>query len=225
MGFWMAAAPYIASAVGAAASGLMSKGGGGTTQESSSTSEVPEWLKPYLTGGDAQYGGTDYGRPPLSDDWIQWNTAAGQGYPVGPPPPMFVDDPRFTGKDVYEAPSTWMPMQDNIAMRGMGGMPEFGENPLLQMGQGLMSWPGETKTTAASPPGGAAARGGGLLTYPSERRPEVKAPVEAPVEAPVAAPPDNAMDYHSLAERERRRHWDEGPSRRQLVYRSIYGNP
>jgi hypothetical protein len=191
----------------------MSKGGGGTTQESSTTSEIPEWLKPYLTGGDAQYGGTDYGRPPLSDDWIAWNTAAGQGFPVGPPPPMFVDDPRFTGKDVYEAPSTWMPMQDNIAMRGMGSMPEFGANPLAQMGQGLM----------AGPPG--AGPGGGLLTYPSERRPEGKGPqVDAPVDAPVGAPPDNAMDYDSMVKLADRRYWDEAPSRRQRVYRSIYGN-
>jgi hypothetical protein len=44
------------------------------------------------------------GQKPLSSDWLYWHFANQQGAPIGPAPPMFVDDPRYTGENVYDPP-------------------------------------------------------------------------------------------------------------------------
>ncbi len=86
-------------------------GGGGGGSGDQTVENVPwEGMQPYLTGE------SDY-RPqmdrPLSSDWLYWNYQAGQGNPVGPPPPMFVDDPRYTGANVYDPPFQFQPARLN----------------------------------------------------------------------------------------------------------------
>lgn len=110
---------------GAALGGLL----GGGDQTTSTTSDLPEWLKPFYTGGADGYAGYMQGQPPISDDFIHWNTMMGMGYPIGPNPPMYVDDPRYTGQNVYQAPFNFMQPQDNLGTMGF---------PLQQMAPGLM---------------------------------------------------------------------------------------
>ena len=102
------AAPIIGSAV----SGLLSSGGGGSDGGTGTRTVVQEpWsgVQPYLVGDSGyvpEVGG------PLSSDWLYWNYMAGQGMPVGPPPPMFVNDPRYTGEGVYDPPFQFQPIRD-----------------------------------------------------------------------------------------------------------------
>ena len=114
----MLAGPLISTALGGLFGGAGSKGGG--TQEIINT----PWagLIPYLTGGEDGNAGVIPGQPPMSADASYWNTMSGFGHLMGPPPPMFVDDPRFTGENMYMPPETWPDMWPTLA----AGMPGFG---------------------------------------------------------------------------------------------------
>lgn len=93
----------IETAIAAAGVGasLLDSGGGSGSGTQTVVNEPWSGLKPYLTG-ESEY------RPqtqrPLNSDWLYWNYMAGQGMPIGPPPPMYVDDPQYSGQNVYDPP-------------------------------------------------------------------------------------------------------------------------
>ena len=61
---------------------------------SKSEPEVWEGVEPYITGGDRRNPGPiDRFRPmEVNPQWSDWNQAVGQGFFVGPPPPMGMKD-------------------------------------------------------------------------------------------------------------------------------------
>lgn len=87
------AAPVIGGLMGG---GGGSEGGGGTTV----TQNIPwEGVQPYMIG-DAN---TSMGqKQPLNSDWLYWNYMSQQGAPIGPAPPMYVNDQRYTGENVFD---------------------------------------------------------------------------------------------------------------------------
>ena len=99
------------------------------------------------------------GQPPINQDYLYWNQMAGMGYPMGPPPPLYTDNPWYTGENVFSPPGTFISPMQNIALQG----------GLLAPGGGGMGGPG---------PGG----GGqdGVLKYPSQRTLQDQAPPAVP---------------------------------------------
>lgn len=95
----------LGSIAGPIIGGLMGGGGGGGGGSAGGTQvmkTVPwEGLEPYLTGKSDYVPQTN---KPLSSDWLHWMYLTAQGAPYGPPPPMYVDDPRYTGENVYDPP-------------------------------------------------------------------------------------------------------------------------
>ena len=113
------------SLAGPVIGGLM---GGASSQSSGGPQTVEQvpWagVQPYMVGDT----NPDMGAPnPLSSDWLQWHFATSQGAPYGPASPMFVNDPRYTGENVYDAPFNYQ--RARLTGPGYGQDTQFGAPP------------------------------------------------------------------------------------------------
>ena len=91
---------------------------GGSPEKVTTVNEPWPGIQPYLLGDPSGTGYTP-GQKPISSDWLQWMYLASIGQAPGPPPPMYVDDPRYTGKNVYDAPFQYQsPMANNMGLLG-----------------------------------------------------------------------------------------------------------
>lgn len=128
----------LAGGVGSALVGGLFGGGGSSSGSGTGTQTVIQepWpgVQPYLTGESGyvpQVGG------PISSDWLYWNYMAGQGMPVGPPPPMFVNSPQYTGENVYDPPFQYQPIRSTgpaYGDQGPYGAPTPDTGGLLSQG-------------------------------------------------------------------------------------------
>ena len=114
------------------ASSLFGGGGDGGGGDQTQTVINEPWgpLQEFLVGN---FNHTPQMNNPLNSDWLWWNYMMGQGYMVGPPPPMMVDDPRYTGENVYDPPFQFQPHRQNVAFGDNGphgaGVPNTGIDP------------------------------------------------------------------------------------------------
>lgn len=153
-----------------------SSGGGGGTQ--TIVNEPWSGVKPYLTGESSYRPQT---QPPINSDWIYWNYMMSQGAPVGPPPPMFVDMPQYTGQNVYDPPHQYQPARLDGPAYGDNG-PHGARPPNLVGPGGLLDDPG------GYPSGG----NDGLLRPPAQPAPAPEPPAAT---GPSTADLERAQEY------------------------------
>ena len=168
------AAPLVGGLLGGASSG------GDMTQ--TQVTDLPEWLKPYYTGGADGLTGMVPGQPPINQDFLYWNQMAGMGYPIGPPPPLYTDNPGYTGENVFSPPGTFLQPMNNMALYSN---PMFGGG-LLGGGQGQ---------GPAGPGGGGP--GGGILQYPSQQTPSAP-PIQGGMTDPVTTAPQGLSELDKM---------------------------
>ena len=169
------AAPLVGGLLGGASSG-------GDVNQTQVT-DLPEWLKPYYTGGADGLTGMVPGQPPINQDFPVWNQWAGMGYLTGPPPPLYADNPWYTGENVFAPPGTFMQPMDNMSLYGN---PMFGGG---FGGGGMQGGPG---------PGGGGP-GGGILQYPSQGAPQTPPQIQGNMTDPVTAAPQGLSPTDQLA--------------------------
>lgn len=168
----------------ALAGGLLGGLGSGGDQVVQTQNDLPEWLKPYYTGGGDGRTGMIPGQLPINQDYLYWNQMAGMGMPIGPPPPLYADNPWYTGENVFAPPGTFLSPMQNLATNP----PQFGMGGLLGGGAG--------PTGGAGPDPGAA----GIFQYPSQQVPQGGPPMPGPAPVPTEATPDglSPLDQYIL---------------------------